>query len=80
MTQSKPLTFGELAVGEHFIAFPLDGDDSGHGGFRGGQNLFRKISAEDRTGPTQLAPNAQATGTGTRSNMPVGMRVLKIIV
>lgn len=78
MTQSMPLTFAELEIGEHFIAFPHDGDDSGHGGFRRGQNLFRKISAEDRTGPAQLVENAQATGTGTRSHMPLGMRVLKI--
>ena len=30
---SQPLTFGELAVGDHFICFPTDGDDHGHGGY-----------------------------------------------
>ncbi|MEY4744799.1 MAG: hypothetical protein RL272_744 [Candidatus Parcubacteria bacterium] len=80
MPRSKPLTFGELAVGEHFVAFPLDGDDSGHGGFRRGHNLFRKISMEDRTGPADLAQNAQATGSGTRSHMPPGMKVLKVVI
>ncbi|HTM68135.1 MAG TPA: hypothetical protein VL426_02445 [Candidatus Binatia bacterium] len=79
MSNSIPLTFAELEVGEHFIAFPSDGDDSGHGGYRRGQRLFRKISAEDRTGPSQLVENAEATGTGTRSHMPLGMRILKII-
>lgn len=79
MSNSIPLTFGELAVGEHFVAFPSDGDDSGHGGYRRGQNLFRKVSAEDRVSATQLVENAEATRTGTRSHMPLGMKVLKIV-
>lgn len=79
MSQSKPLTFKELAVGDSFIAFPTDGDDSGHGGYRRGANLFRKVSAEDRTGPTKLVLNARATGSGTHSHMPPSMPVLKII-
>jgi hypothetical protein len=41
--QSKPLTVRDLKVGEKFIFFPSDGDDSGHGGFRGGARLFVKI-------------------------------------
>jgi len=39
-----PLTYGELERGDKFIYFPLDGDDSGHGGFRGGSNVFMKLS------------------------------------
>jgi hypothetical protein len=42
-TMSKPLTFKELAEGSHFISFPQDGDDSGHGGFRKGAYLFTKL-------------------------------------
>lgn len=41
--QSKPLTFGELNCGDKFIAFPSDGDDDGHGGFRKGDWLFQKM-------------------------------------
>ena len=41
-TQSKPLTFKELGFGKWFIAFPIDGDDSGHGGYRGRHHLFIK--------------------------------------
>lgn len=41
---SRPLRFHELAVGDHFIGFPQDGDDSGHGGFRRGSHVFRKTA------------------------------------
>lgn len=39
---SKPLTLADLSVGDVFIRFPMDGDDSGHGGFKGGARLFVK--------------------------------------
>lgn len=42
--ESKPLTFGELLKGDYYIAFPQDGDDSGHGGHRRGSYLYRKTS------------------------------------
>lgn len=41
--QSQPITVRDLKVGEKFIFFPYDGDDSGHGGFKGGARLFVKI-------------------------------------
>jgi hypothetical protein len=40
---SRPKTVADLKVGDKFIVFPDDGDDSGHGGFRGGCRLFVKI-------------------------------------
>jgi hypothetical protein len=40
---SRPSTLAELAVGDKFIVFPDDGDDHGHGGFRGGGRLWVKI-------------------------------------
>ncbi len=40
---SKPLTFKELKEGTKFIAFPEDGDDHGHGGFRKGAWIFIKL-------------------------------------
>ncbi len=42
-TMSKPLTFAELEEGEKFIAFPTDGDDHGHGGYRKGAWIFTKL-------------------------------------
>lgn len=68
-TQSEPLTFGELGEGDHFISFPLDGDDSGHGGFRAGSRLFTKLDDE-----------CARAGNGTSiSRMPATMRITKVI-
>ncbi len=53
----KKLTFGDLKVDQHFIAFPKPGDNAGHGGYLGESRLFRKIN------PTQAV-----TGSGTLSN------------
>lgn len=39
---STPLQVRDLKVGDTFIFFPGDGDDSGHGGFKGGSRLFVK--------------------------------------
>lgn len=77
MSISKPLTFEEIAVGSHFISFPLDGDDSGHGGYRGAHRVFKKLSdAQTAT----LTENAVTTETGSLSHMPPGMRVLPVLV
>jgi hypothetical protein len=40
---SQPKTLADLAAGDTFIEFPGDGDDSGHGGFKGGGRLLVKI-------------------------------------
>ena len=72
---SKPLTFAELAPNDHFIAFPVDGDDSGHGGFRNGSYLFRKL--EPREGQRH---NAMQDWNGSLSHMPEGMEVLKVLL
>ena len=42
---SPRLTFGELEPGDHFIGFPLPGDDNGHGGYLGAHRLFVKTRA-----------------------------------
>lgn len=44
-TISQKLTFSKIRIKSYFIAFPDDGDDSGHGGFRGKHNVFIKTSA-----------------------------------
>lgn len=72
---SKAKTFDELAIDACFIVFPSDGDDSGHGGFRGRYRLFRKTH-----GTTQNAlPNSIAVGTGAPSHWPDHVRVLEIL-
>jgi hypothetical protein len=41
---SIPLTLRDLKPGETFIFWPEDGDDSGHGGYRGSSTLYEKIA------------------------------------
>ena len=74
--QSDPLAFEDLDPGNLFIAFPRDGDDSGHGGYRPGQRLFKKLAEDDGNA---LEPNAVAVNTETKSHMPASMPVLRII-
>ena len=70
-SMSKPLTFGELSVGDAFISFPWDGDDSGHGGYRGHSYLFTKIPEGDRGNSIR--------GDGAVSHMPNCLVVIHIL-
>ncbi len=77
--ESKPLTFGELKVGEFFIGFPTDGDDSGHGGFRGGSYVFKKTEPT----PTKwhdIFENSFRLMDGSKSTYPDTMLVLNVIM
>ena len=76
--ESKPLTFGELKVGEHFVDFPTDGDDSGHGGFRGGAYMFKKTEPKEFLG--DVYENAFRLTDGNRSYFPDKMQVYKVIL
>ena len=77
-TQSTPLTFGELGLGKTFICFPSDGDDSGHGGFRGAHYVFIKFD-EDKSVSSQTPPdNALRMRDGVPSHIPKGMQVLEV--
>lgn len=67
-TMSIPLTFGELAMREHFVGFPVDGDDSGHGGFCGTHNVFVKTSPNEAMNITSHA----------LSQFPEKMQVLRL--
>lgn len=65
--ESEVWTFGELAEGDAFIFTPIDGDNSGHGGFRAGSYLFVKTSGR----------NARRNHDHNISTFPATMRVLK---
>jgi len=41
------LTFNELKLSDKFIVFPIDGDNTGHGGFKGGHHIFYKWKSEE---------------------------------
>lgn len=50
---NQKLTFDELDHGEHFICWPIPGDNSGHGGYLGAQRVFvktGKLTASDGRG------------------------------
>lgn len=75
---STPLTFYELRVGAWFIAFPIDGDDSGHGGFRRPTRVFEKTSNIDFSDRMPV-DNAISIGTGRESHMTATMPVLQVL-
>lgn len=75
---SKPLTFGELLVGESFIGFPLDGDDEGHGGYRQGSYVFIKTKPM-KTEFKGYFINAKRSADNNMSAFPDTMQILKII-
>ena len=39
----ETLTFGDLEPGDMFITLPMPGDNGGHGGFKGGAYIFKKL-------------------------------------
>lgn len=66
----KPLTFAELEVGDHFLAFPIEGDHNGQ--------VFKKIS--NITHPQFLYNNVEKLSDGSTSHIPQSMRVVKVTV
>ena len=72
-----PLTFAEIPINTLFISFPVDGDDSGHGGFRRGSYLFEKTSTN--TDPLQDNARCVSASFGPASHIPPGMEVLRIL-
>lgn len=76
---STPLTFGELKVGEHFVSFPTDGDDSGHGGFRNGSYVFYKTEPS-YTLEYCLPDNCIRIVDGIKTHDPDTMLVCKVIL
>ena len=79
----EPLTFGELAVGEHFIWFPSPGDNTGHGGFRGTSWVFEKTDdnlAEAAPGIPYGIPHGGAVSIAhqTPSDLPHSAAVIRV--
>lgn len=79
MSESKPLTFGELKKGENFVDFPTDGDDSGHGGYRSGAYVFVKTD-KVKTEYEGMFLNAVRLLDGSTSSFPDTMLVFKVIL
>ena len=81
----KTLTFGDLKVGDMFIDFPTDGDNSGHGGFKTGYVLFKKIESKilKEDGIVLKTPlisfKAMRVSSRRFSSIPDSMEVIKIV-
>lgn len=75
----KKLTFGELAVGDHFIGFPTPGDNSGHGGYLTGHRLWRKTEQVASGEAVPVNSGSAVDHRGIVSYFPFTMPVLKIV-
>jgi len=64
----EKLTFGDLKEGDKFIGFPLEGDNDGHGGFKGTHWIFEKIDT----------CKGKSLKSETISTYPDGMHVIKV--
>lgn len=64
---NQRLKFGDLEPGDHFICWPVPGDNAGHGGFLGAQRLFVKTGAR-----------TAISGSGVESTMNDSMDVIKV--
>lgn len=65
---SEKLTFGKLPIGEKFICLPVEGDNSGHGGFKGAHYIFKKMDNESGLRKTK----------GQRSTFPSTMEIIHV--
>ncbi len=80
--QSRPLTLNDLKIGDTFICFPDDGDDSGHGGFKGGGVLFVKISPYhpgDKLYHESFRYTCREHERGIINSLPLSTPVLKVV-
>jgi len=72
-------TFGNLSVGDCFIAFPTDGDNKGHGGFLGAYNVFRKIKPKTKfLAEQEWKDNCESVSNKTLSKLPDNFLVIKV--
>lgn len=76
----KKLQFGDLQVGDCFIGFPLPGDNSGHGGYLGSSNLFRKMEMKSSDENAPVESGSAMDPRGITSHFPYKMSVLRVIV
>ena len=73
----KKLRFDDLAIGDHFIGWPVPGDNDGHGGYLGSQRLFVKTHAHVSD---VHESGAASDGRGVQSAFPKTMDVIRIML
>lgn len=79
----ETLTFGELKLYQKFIALPMPGDNSGHGGLRGIHHIFTKtcnitIDAIDPMLPIVRNQGIAQDSRGIKSDFPNTMPVIQV--
>ncbi len=74
----ESLTFGELQVDDMFIAFPLPGDNSGHGGFIGKHLVFLKNHPRENPDCPEFPFNATDMINGIAAHCSRGMLVIQV--
>ena len=79
-TDEAKLTFDDLKVGDPFIAFPVPGDNSGHGGYLRGHRLFTKTENISSGKMVPIESGAAVDGRGVVAYFPHRMTVLKIVL
>lgn len=75
--KEEALYFQNLDIGDKFIAMPLPGDDSGHGGFKQPYWIFIKINEVSHP-LSDLKDNAKRLWDGKLSNVTPNMEVIKV--
>lgn len=70
--------FGDLAVGEHFVCWPIPGDNHGHGGYLGQHRLFVKTG--DMSPANTPHSGVARNGSGTESTFPKSMPVIRVVL
>lgn len=76
---SDKLILGDLKPWDAFIVFPMDGDNAGHGGYKGTHNLFVRIPEIDGDKPNEGGLNNVFSVLDTRYSMlPYSMEVIKV--
>jgi hypothetical protein len=75
---STKLKFAELQPGDKFITFPVDGDNTGSGGYRSPYPMFIKISPLANGDPS-TPYNATRLQAGTALHVQEDMEVVRIV-
>ena len=73
----EALTFGDLKIGDRYIALPFPGDNEGHGGFKGEYYIHEKIKPA-RTNLSSLPNNTINIKNKIFSHIPDSMLIIKL--
>lgn len=68
--------FKDLKIGTKFITFPIDGDNSGHGGYLGSHYIFIKFAGNKKTKYSLVSGNSIRLKDGNVSAMTDEMKVI----